>query len=139
MPLVRSGLSAVLVEQATSSTADARRTLRRLGLTAEIRTADAGRYEPGSAFFDVALLDPPRAGAPGLVAPLLLTRPRALVYVACNPAALARDLRPALAAGYQVARLEVFDMFPQTPHVEAVALVVRPDVSVAPLWSGDGP
>ena len=139
LPLVRAGLPAVLIEQAGSSTADAERTIRRLGLAAEVRTADAGRYEPGSAFFDVAILDPPRAGAPGLVKPLLLTRPRALVYVACNPAALARDLRPAREAGYRIARLEVFDMFPQTPHVEAVALVVRPDVVVADSDAVAGP
>ncbi len=139
LPLVQAGLSAVLVEQAGSSTADAEQTVRRLGLAAEVRTADAGRYEPGSAFFDVAILDPPRAGAPGLVKPLLLTRPRALVYVACNPAALARDLRPAREAGYRLARLEVFDMFPQTAHVEAVALVVRPDVVVETPEPGPGP
>lgn len=136
LPLVRTGMPTVLVEQASSSTADAERTLRRLGLTAEIRTADASRYEAGSAFFDVAVLDPPRAGAPGLVPRLLLTRPRALVYVACNPAALARDLRPAREAGYRIARLDVFDMFPQTPHVEGVALVVRPDVVVGPPDEG---
>lgn len=132
LPLAQGGVPSVLIEQASSSTADATRTIRRLGLPAEVRTADAGRFEAGSAFFDVAVLDPPRAGAPGLIPRLLVTRPRALVYVACNPSALARDLRPARAAGYRLDRVEVFDMFPQTPHVEVVARLVRPDLELDP-------
>jgi 23S rRNA (uracil1939-C5)-methyltransferase len=74
--------------------------------------------------FGALLLDPPREGMKGL-GPLLrsLAVPRA-VYVSCDPATLARDLRDACAAGYRVAEVRPVDMFPQTHHVEAVALLV---------------
>jgi tRNA/tmRNA/rRNA uracil-C5-methylase (TrmA/RlmC/RlmD family) len=74
---------------------------------------------------DVVVLDPPRAGAgPALVAALLRPAPRAVAYVACDPAALARDLAAAAAAGYRLAGLRAFDLFPMTQHVECVALLV---------------
>jgi len=74
--------------------------------------------------FGAVLLDPPREGMKG-VGPLLrsLAVPRA-VYVSCDPATLARDLRAAVAAGYRVVEVQPVDMFPQTHHVEAVALLV---------------
>jgi 23S rRNA (uracil1939-C5)-methyltransferase len=79
----------------------------------------------GSRRFGRALLDPPREGAKG-IGPVLrdLGVPRA-VYVSCDPATLARDLRECVAAGYRVAEVQPVDMFPQTHHVEAVALLVR--------------
>ena len=127
LPLAAAGLPLVLIEQGRSSTGDARRTAKRHGLQVDVRDGDAGAFEAGDAFFDVALLDPPRAGAPGLLPTLLVTRPKAILYVSCNPAALARDLRPARQAGYTLDRVELFDMFPQTPHMEVIARVVRPD------------
>ena len=73
---------------------------------------------------DVIVLDPPRAGAghPVMVA-LLALRPRAIGYVACDPASLARDIRVALDSGWQLAELRAFDAFPMTHHVECVALL----------------
>lgn len=124
LPLARAGTRCVLIEQGRSSVADAKRAAA--GLPAEVRAGDAGAFQAGDAFFDVALLDPPRAGAPGLMPALLVTRPKAVLYVSCNPKALARDLRPALAAGYTLDRVELFDMFPQTPHMEALVRLRRP-------------
>jgi tRNA/tmRNA/rRNA uracil-C5-methylase (TrmA/RlmC/RlmD family) len=73
---------------------------------------------------DVAVLDPPRAGAgSAVVATLLSLHPRAVAYVACDPAALGRDVRAARAAGYRLATLRAFDLFPMTHHVECVALL----------------
>jgi 23S rRNA (uracil1939-C5)-methyltransferase len=71
--------------------------------------------------FGAALLDPPREGAKG-IGPLLreVGVPRA-VYVSCDPATFARDLRACAAAGYAVTALRAVDLFPQTHHVEAVA------------------
>ena len=59
----------------------------------------------------------------------LLTRlaPAQLVYVACDPVALARDVAFATAAGYRLTRVKALDMFPHTHHVEAVATLVRED------------
>jgi len=125
LPLAARGLRTVLIEQSASSVADAQATIERHGLDATVRRGDAGSLRAGEEFFDVALLDPPRAGAPGLIPELLLTRPRLLIYVSCNPATLARDIGPAREAGYQISRLEVFDMFPQTDHIETLCVLER--------------
>ena len=71
---------------------------------------------------DVALLDPPRSGAstPVLDALVRWRAPR-VVYVSCDPPTLARDARRLVAAGYRLASVEAFDLFPNTPHVEMVA------------------
>ena len=74
---------------------------------------------------DVVVLDPPRAGAGAAVSRLLAgTGARAVVYVACDPASLARDVAAFTAAGYRVGGLRAFDAFPMTAHVETVALLV---------------
>jgi tRNA/tmRNA/rRNA uracil-C5-methylase (TrmA/RlmC/RlmD family) len=71
---------------------------------------------------DVVVLDPPRAGAgQDVMTALLAMRPRAIGYVACDPAALARDVRVALDAGWQLSAVRAFDAFPMTHHVECVA------------------
>ena len=69
------------------------------------------------------VLDPPRAGLhPKIVKLLLQSKSARIVYVSCNPAALARDLA-VLQEGYGLTRMAAVDMFPHTPHVEAVALL----------------
>jgi tRNA/tmRNA/rRNA uracil-C5-methylase (TrmA/RlmC/RlmD family) len=73
---------------------------------------------------DIVVLDPPRSGAGAKVVRAICgTRPRAVAYVACDPAALARDLATFADEGYQVGQLRAFDLFPQTHHVECVAIV----------------
>ena len=72
---------------------------------------------------DVVVLDPPRTGAgPAVVGAVAGLRPRAVAYVACDPAALARDTAALLSHGYRLASLRAFDAFPMTHHVECVAL-----------------
>ncbi|MGY1986640.1 hypothetical protein ACI792_10465 [Blastococcus sp. SYSU DS0669] len=74
---------------------------------------------------DVVVLDPPRAGAGTAVSRRLAgSGARAVVYVACDPAALGRDVAAFAAAGYRLAALRGFDAFPMTAHVECVALLV---------------
>jgi tRNA/tmRNA/rRNA uracil-C5-methylase (TrmA/RlmC/RlmD family) len=74
---------------------------------------------------DVVVLDPPRAGAGPAVSRLLAaTGARAVVYVACDPAALARDVATFGEAGYRLDAVRAFDAFPMTAHVECVALLV---------------
>lgn len=70
--------------------------------------------------FDLCLADPPRAGAPGLAKWMRALNVRRVVYVACDPASLARDAAGLVEAGYKPVALQVVDMFPQTHHVEAV-------------------
>lgn len=120
-PAARRGVPATLVEQDRASAGDARVNLPGV----EVLVQDAGRWVPGHRFFDVAVLDPPRAGAPGLLPRLLVTRPRAVVYLSCEPTTLARDLRPALDAGYRLERVQPYDMFPGAEHVETLAVLVR--------------
>ena len=54
---------------------------------------------------------------------LIGLKPRAIAYVACDPAALARDIATAKALGWQLSALQAFDLFPMTHHVECVALL----------------
>jgi tRNA/tmRNA/rRNA uracil-C5-methylase (TrmA/RlmC/RlmD family) len=74
---------------------------------------------------DVVVLDPPRVGAKrAVVQPVAAWRPRAVVYVACDPAALGRDVAYFAEFGYRLQALRTFDLFPMTHHVESVALFV---------------
>jgi tRNA/tmRNA/rRNA uracil-C5-methylase (TrmA/RlmC/RlmD family) len=74
----------------------------------------------------VVVLDPPRKGAGRSVVEAIASRsPRRVVYVACDPAALARDVATFADHGFTLARLRAFDAFPMTHHVECVALLTR--------------
>jgi tRNA/tmRNA/rRNA uracil-C5-methylase (TrmA/RlmC/RlmD family) len=74
---------------------------------------------------DLVVLDPPREGARRTVVEAVAARrPRAVAYVACDPAALARDVAIFGEQGYRLAGLRAFDLFPMTHHVECVALMV---------------
>jgi len=73
---------------------------------------------------DLVVLDPPRKGAKRELCDAVADlRPRAIAYVACDPAALARDVASFAAPGYRLQELRAFDAFPMTHHVECVALL----------------
>ena len=79
--------------------------------------------EPGRP--DVIITDPPRAGMhPDVVKTILRAAPQRIVYVSCNPATQARDLQE-LDTDYRVAEVQPVDMFPHTPHVENVVLLIK--------------
>ena len=75
---------------------------------------------------DVIILDPPRKGcAPSLITTIQSLETPRIVYVSCNPATLARDLKALSGAGYQVEIVQPVDLFPGTGHVETVVLLGR--------------
>jgi len=113
------------VEGNRRASADARRNLADLAnastLHAPVERALARGLLGSRA--DVVVLDPPRAGAKQAVGPIAALAPRRIVYVACDPAALARDLASFAAHGYELESLRGFALFPMTHHVECVAVL----------------
>ena len=92
-------------------------------LTGILRTADAGVR--GRLRRATVVLDPPRSGAGGSVVDQIAeAHPAQIVYVACDPVALARDIGGFRRKGYELVRFRAFDLFPNTHHVEAVATLV---------------
>jgi len=84
-----------------------------------------GRRE-GAVKPDLVVVDPPRAGLhPRVVFRAAELEPKRIVYVSCNPATLARDLKDFAPLGYALAEVTPFDMFPHTPHIECVARLER--------------
>jgi 23S rRNA (uracil1939-C5)-methyltransferase len=122
LPLAKEGRTITMMESNPDALVDARATAKRLHLTIDARQVDATRYLAGDAFFDVVILDPARSGASGVMQELAVTRPRAMIYVACNPAAFQRDKREVERHGYHMTDLSLFDMFPQTSHAELLGV-----------------
>jgi 23S rRNA (uracil1939-C5)-methyltransferase len=85
---------------------------------------EAGQVLPGlEGHFEVALVDPPRAGLErSALDALLRLAPETLVYISCDPATLARDAKRLLAGGYGLEEVTPFDLFPQTYHIESISI-----------------
>lgn len=122
----------VSVEGDARAVRDARRNLHdREHVTLHVgdvaRTLVGGRgAEPALTHADVVVLDPPRAGAGrAVVDAVAALGPQRVVYVACDPAALGRDVALLGAAGYELVDVAGLDLFPMTHHVEAVAVFAR--------------
>jgi 23S rRNA (uracil-5-)-methyltransferase RumA len=115
----------VCVESVEESTAWARRNMADNQIShVTIVQAETLAFlrEQSEGAFPVIVADPPRTGlGPDVCRELLRLRPERLVYVSCNPITQVEDAR-ALAPGYRVAELRGYDMFPQTPHLESLAL-----------------
>ena len=90
--------------------------------TADLTNADWGFYRER---WDVVVLDPPRMGAAEAISGLHRSMPRRVVYVSCHPATLARDAATLVGQGFTLRTARVFDMFPHTHHIEALALFER--------------
>ncbi len=120
----------VAVESSAVSASLGQQAARRFG-TSNVRfvQGDAEKLVAGyikeSERFDRVLVDPPRTGAPGLGGWMERLLVKRVVYVACDPAALARDAAELASKGYAPEALQIFDLFPQTHHVEAIMAFAR--------------
>ncbi|MDT4936649.1 MAG: hypothetical protein QOG80_320 [Pseudonocardiales bacterium] len=114
------------LESSRAAVADARRNLADVPwVRTEQARIDAAHLAAISDQPDLVVLDPPRTGLGAEATRRLLDLgPRAVAYVACDPASLARDTRAALDAGWRLAGLRAFDAFPMTHHVECLAHLV---------------
>ncbi|MDH2240986.1 23S rRNA (uracil(1939)-C(5))-methyltransferase RlmD [Pseudomonas sp. GD03909] len=130
LPLARTGALVVGVEGVEAMVARAQENAQRNGLEhAHFYRADLSNPLADAPWarngFTAVLLDPPRDGALEIVRQMSKLKARRVVYVSCNPATLARDARELANQGYRLRRAGVLDMFPQTAHVEAMALFER--------------
>jgi 23S rRNA (uracil1939-C5)-methyltransferase len=122
--LARGAASFTAVEIEAEAAASARENLSARGLVAKVTVADADAF-PIPPRSEVVVLDPPRTGALGAANAIAASRAKTVVYVACDPPTLARDLAVLTAKTFAVTHLETFELFPQTSHVETVARLVR--------------
>jgi 23S rRNA (uracil1939-C5)-methyltransferase len=128
--LAPSAQQVVAVESSALSVALAQQAALKRGVSnVRFVQGDGEKFARGlvreSARFERLLVDPPRAGAPGIgewASGLLVER---LVYVACDPTSLARDAKELAGKGFHPLALQLFDLFPQTHHVEAVMAFSR--------------
>jgi SAM-dependent methyltransferases related to tRNA (uracil-5-)-methyltransferase len=134
LPLARRFKKVVGVESNSIATRFARRNLQNAQLSnTSIITASVADWIRSVSVkresYDLVLLDPPRAGAESAVIKGIVDlRPSRIVYVSCDPATLARDLKKLIAQGFEVESVTGFDMFPQTHHVETVVHLVNSTV-----------
>lgn len=126
LPLAEVAGEVVAVESAGSAVRDLRRNLESAELPADVIGGDALRELPAIGHIDCAVVDPPRSGLHAEAAhALAATRVRTIAYVSCDPATLARDAAVLLACGYTLVSATPVDLFPQTYHVETVAVFRR--------------
>jgi 23S rRNA (uracil1939-C5)-methyltransferase len=124
LPLAEAAGFVTAIEAEGTALRDLRRNLENAQLDAEFAPGDASRALPEIDGFDLALVDPPRSGlTPEVLQALAAARPRAIAYVSCDPPTLARDVKALRTAGYALEAAWPVDLFPQTWHVETVALL----------------
>jgi 23S rRNA (uracil1939-C5)-methyltransferase len=126
IPLARRFERVVAVESNPAATRDLEANIRSGG-SIEVRTADVERFlERFKDKPDLITLDPPRAGLePGIVKRIARIAPERITYVSCEPPTLARDLMGLREGGYDISEVHLFDLFPQTFHMEAVVRLKR--------------
>jgi 23S rRNA (uracil1939-C5)-methyltransferase len=133
LPLADRAGEVVAIEGTGSAVRDLRANLEDSGLEADVMPGDAARALADAGYFDLAVVDPPRSGmTPEALRALVQAGARKLCYVSCDTATLARDARALTEAGYRLRSAVPVDMFPQTWHVETVAVFERSDQTSLP-------
>ena len=126
LPLAEVAGEVVAIEGTGSAVRDLRNNLEEAETWAEVMPGDAARALADVGKFDLAVVDPPRAGMTSdALAALVRTRAHRLCYVSCDPATLARDARALADAGYRLVSATPVDLFPQTWHIETIAVLER--------------
>lgn len=128
LPMALLGAEVLGIEYSRIATRWARRNSELAGLTnTRFISGEAAKelaaLHRNKAWFDTILLDPPRQGLGKAAALLPRLAPRRIVSISCDPATHARDLRLILAGGYRLIKVQTVDMFPQTHHIETVAVL----------------
>lgn len=126
LPLAGRFERVVAVEANPAAARDLENNVRGKG-SIEVRNSDVDRFlERFKEKPDLVVLDPPRAGmTPDGMRRLARIAPSRITYVSCDPSTLARDLAALVATGYDLAELQLFDLFPQTFHMETIARLHR--------------
>jgi 23S rRNA (uracil1939-C5)-methyltransferase len=126
IPLAKKFERVVAVESNPAATRDLEINLRSRGAI-EVRTADVDRFlVKNKERPQLVVLDPPRAGfEPGSAERVARLGAERITYVSCDPSTLARDLRAFQPAGYEIHQVHLFDLFPQTFHIETVVRLRR--------------
>jgi 23S rRNA (uracil1939-C5)-methyltransferase len=129
LPAARRGARVTGVDSESAAVTAANRNAQRLGINDAQFVAMSAREL--AAFLhrarsrpEVVLLDPPRTGAAELMEPIVRLHPSRVVYVSCDVATLARDLRVLCGANYHIGHVRAFDFFPNTHHIEIVTCAV---------------
>lgn len=129
LPLARQGLQVCGIEASAAAVARAVSNSERNGLDQRTRFSAADLYQPGAASglpcAPLLLLDPPRSGAGPNLAQWLGPEVVAVLYVSCNPVTFASDAQVLAGAGLKLRTVGIYDMFPQTSHVETLGVFVR--------------
>lgn len=119
------------VEMIVSAIDDAKKNARLNNINnAHFKVGDASDYmvqlSKSKAHVDVVIVDPPRSGCtPELMKSVLMLQPNKFIYVSCNIETQVRDLKQLQKSGYRIKKMQAFDLFPQTHHVECIALLQR--------------
>jgi tRNA/tmRNA/rRNA uracil-C5-methylase (TrmA/RlmC/RlmD family) len=124
--IAQRGVAVTAVESNAKAVSDGERSSRDLS-NLSFEKSDVLRFlKAAKPEYETVVLDPPRSGAAGkVIAALTALQPKNIIYVACDPVALARDAGSLFAAGYQMRGLASFDIFPHTHHFECVMALSR--------------
>ena len=126
VPLSKNFHHIFAVEASQTSLPDLRQNVPASVKVVGSRTEEYLRSRPARKRPDLVVLDPPRAGAgKAVIRSLVELGAQRICYVSCDPATLARDLSSLVAAGYRIEETHLFDLFPQTFHIETVMLLAR--------------
>lgn len=126
LPMAARSDGVLAVESASSSIHDLRRNLAENGLNAEVIGGDAVRESQGIGQIGKLVMDPPYKGmGPQFSDSVSALSPERIALVSCNPTTLARDMKTLDAIGYRLEKATPVDMFPQTFHVETVAVLSK--------------